>query len=63
VAEIYSLEGRLVRRLYQAIPPASGANVSWDGRTNSGELAGSGVYWLNLRGEETSVRKRLLLVQ
>ncbi len=63
VAEIYSLEGRLVRRLYQAIAPASGANVSWDGRTNSGELAGSGVYWLNLRGEETSVRKRLLLVQ
>ncbi len=46
--KIYDASGRLVRRLYQGVAPAS---ISWDGRSDAGEPLPSGVYLLMIEGD------------
>jgi len=58
---IYDIRGRLVRTLLEGIPWGP-ATVSWDGITNSGERAGSGVYYYRLEmGNARLIRSLVLL--
>jgi hypothetical protein len=59
---IYDLRGRLIRILIdQPLHPGS-HTITWDGRTETGELAGSGVYIYKLEaGGRTASRKMILL--
>jgi len=60
--DIYDVSGRRVRSLVDAIQLAGDNSVIWDGRTDRGESAASGVYFYRLRaGKFSETRKMILL--
>ncbi|MFQ5628879.1 MAG: FlgD immunoglobulin-like domain containing protein, partial [bacterium] len=59
---IYDQLGRIVRTLVHEQQPAGNYAVTWDGRTERGRQAASGVYLYRLRaGEFVQTRKMLLM--
>lgn len=62
-AEIFDAAGRLIRRLgpEEALPGWEG--WSWDGRTTTGERAGSGVYFIRLGGPGGRWAGRLIMTR
>ncbi len=58
-AEIYDLNGRLVRRLDVSRGVRSGL-LFWDGRTEDGGEAPSSVYFLRLWGESSEAHTRIV---
>ena len=60
---IYDVSGRQVRKLVDSQRMIAGAHgATWDGRDNSGNPVGSGVYFYVLRaGGLTDARRMVLL--
>ena len=60
--DIYNIRGQKVRSLLDGLFESGSNTVVWDGRDDSGRELGSGVYlYRMMAGEETSVRKMVLL--
>jgi subtilisin family serine protease len=62
--KVYDVAGRLVRTLVDKVqsPRLDGFKIEWDGRTNPGAAAASGVYFYSLVTEDfTKTRKMVLL--
>ena len=65
--EIYNIRGRLIRRLNLGEQPAglylNRENAAyWDGRSDAGELVSSGLYFYQLRADDfTSVKRMVIL--
>lgn len=60
---IYSMAGRLVRRLIDAKMPTGEHAVTWDGRGEHGESLGSGVYFCRIEVPGQSEQKKLVLLK
>ena len=59
---VYSLEGKLVRRLVDGPAVAGAREVHWDGTNERGQRVASGVYFCRYTaGKFTQTRKMLLL--
>lgn len=59
---VYNIQGRAVRTLVDRVQHAGTYEVVWDGRTDLGQRAGSGVYLYRLiAGEQVRTRKMTLL--
>jgi hypothetical protein len=43
--------------------PAGTQRIVWDGRLQSGRLAPSGIYFIQLRTEEGALEKRVVLLR
>jgi hypothetical protein len=55
---IYSLQGRLVRNLYEGYAGAGTSEVRWNGRDNSGNTVPSGLYFVKVQqGADSGVFK------
>ncbi len=61
--DVYDLAGRRVRALTRGQLSAGTHRVSWDGASDSGDHAASGVYFVRLRTEEGVATGRLNLVR
>ncbi len=60
--EIYNIHGQKIRSLVDEKKAAGSHIVTWDGRTDNGELAASGVYFYRLvAGDFRQTRKMALL--
>lgn len=57
--ELYDARGRRVRRLVQQPLTAGVHAVTWDGRTDSGSMAASGVYVAQLQAAGHAVTRKL----
>ncbi|MBN1825516.1 MAG: right-handed parallel beta-helix repeat-containing protein [Candidatus Eisenbacteria bacterium] len=59
---VHDIAGRTVAVLADRVLPAGPREIAWDGRASSGRPLPSGIYLILLEsGEETAVRKALLL--
>ncbi len=59
---IYSVDGRVVRTLVDRVQDPGPYSVTWNGRTDDGAPAASGVYFMELEyGGDTATRKMTLL--
>jgi choice-of-anchor B domain-containing protein len=63
LARLFDVNGRLVRTLLDGKPPLGSSRLVWDGRTDQGTRAASGVYLLtvsagSLRGDAKAVLLR-----
>jgi len=63
--KIYDVGGRLVRTLVDDVqePSAAGFEVVWDGTTDAGSHAGSGVYFYELDSPGFIATKKLVLLE
>ena len=60
--DIFNLEGRLVRSVYDG-PANQGENeTSWDGRDDSGAYVGNGVYFYRLRTLGLDLSQKMVVV-
>jgi hypothetical protein len=60
---VYSLRGELVRTLYSGHFEAGEGVSMWDGRADSGEMAGSGVYIYRLEVNGQADSRQMLLIK
>jgi len=61
--DVVDVRGRVVRRLERGFRPAGVHRVAWDGRTDRGELAPSGVYFVRFEAGEASASRRIVLAR
>ena len=60
---VYSMNGQLVRRLVAGQMPAGSHTARWDGRSDSGQKVGSGVYIALMRVGSAGVARKILHLQ
>jgi hypothetical protein len=61
--DIFDLEGRRVRGLFCGTTKAGPQTVLWDGRTENGAAAPSGVYFCRLAGDGVPLMRKITLVR
>jgi len=61
--EIFSLDGSRVRQLASGFYAAGNRSFSWDGRTDTGNDAASGIYFAKLGMAEGEANQRLILLR
>ncbi len=60
--DVYSVSGKLIRRLLDEWKSAGFHRIQWDGKDQEGQTASSGIYFCSLRtGDITKTRKMVLL--
>jgi flagellar hook assembly protein FlgD len=62
VAAVYDASGALVRELTHASMSGSGS-IAWDGRTQAGERAPAGVYFVHLQAGAVRETKKVVLLR
>jgi spore coat protein A len=62
-AAIYDVAGRLVRRLADRSFAAGAHVIEWNGATESGGTASTGVYFLKLRAGDVVTTRRLVMIK
>ena len=62
--QIYDVAGRLVKNLYDAIPPAPCAmQITWDGRDNDGTRLPEGTYFCRIKVGDHELTQKVILVK
>ena len=59
---VYSVQGRLVKRLASGLMPAGEHTAAWDGRDDNGCRAPTGMYYYRLVTREGTFEKRMVLL-
>lgn len=60
---IHDPAGRLVRTLVDQVLPAGSHRIAWDGRSDGGHLAGSGVYLYTLVSGDIELSGRIVMIK
>jgi flagellar hook assembly protein FlgD len=60
---IYNILGQKVRTLVDEPKRAGSYEVIWDGKDNKGEEVASGIYFYQLRAEDYTETKRMILLR
>ena len=60
---VFNLMGQPVRVLHDGWTEAGAHQAHWDGRTETGANAASGIYWALLRSGELAQSTRLVLIR
>jgi hypothetical protein len=61
--KIYNILGQLVRTLVDEEKAPGNYKAIWDGKDNSGKEVGSGIYFYQLRTEEYTATKKVVLLR
>ncbi len=61
--KIYDLRGSLVRTLASGSFSSGTHQLSWDGRNDSGQIAGAGTYLYRLEGEGATITKKMIFLK
>jgi hypothetical protein len=61
--EVVNCRGEISATLYSGSLPADAHRFLWDGRTNLGENAASGVYFLRMKTPDTVLVQKMVLLQ
>jgi hypothetical protein len=61
--KIYDMRGSMVRTLASGSFAAGKHQLSWDGRNDSGNLAGAGTYIYRLEGEENTITRKMIFLK
>lgn len=61
--EVFDLAGRRVARPLDAVLPAGGHRIEWDGRSESGRRVAAGIYLYRLTTQQGTVSRKLVALQ
>jgi carboxypeptidase family protein/flagellar hook capping protein FlgD len=62
-ANVFNVQGRMVRTIERGILTAGVHVLRWDGRLNLGDMASSGVYWLKVVAGDVQKKVRIVVVK
>jgi choice-of-anchor B domain-containing protein len=62
-ADLFDVQGKMVRAVYQGILPAGAQALRWDGKLGDGTAAAAGVYWFRIRADGLTRDSRLVVVR
>lgn len=60
---VYSVDGRLVRRLISGVAGPGEGTATWDGRDDTGRRVGSGLYFVKLEADAGVRHGKLVLLR
>jgi hypothetical protein len=60
---IYNIEGKLVADLFNGYQERGIHKIYWDGRNNSGNESGSGIYIINMKSDSFINSQKIILVK
>ena len=60
---IYSVDGRVIRRLLNATLPAGSRDLVWDGRDEHGARVSTGLYFARLTTAYSALERRVLILR
>lgn len=60
---VYDLSGSLVRTLVNSQVAAGVKTVTWDGRSDAGEMVSSGIYFYRLEAGSFKATNRVVVVR
>ena len=60
---VYDILGRQVKLLYNSMAPAGNHTIRWDATNEAGSPLGSGIYFYQLRSENVSLTKKMILLK
>jgi len=60
--EVFDVQGRSIRTLYDGTAGSSGVRLSWDGTTDHGDRAHAGLYWIRAQSGAVTRESRLILI-
>ena len=61
--KIYNITGQLIRTFDQGYQSAGNYVVSWDGRSESGDITASGVYLYRIEAGSYNITNRMVLLK
>jgi hypothetical protein len=61
--DVYNVQGRRVRTLFDESVGKAGRQLTWDGRTDEGVKLASGIYFVNVQIGSTSMKKTLVMLK
>ena len=61
--KLYTLNGGLVKTLYDDYAPEGTTTLFWDGRTGLGHTVASGVYLLRTVGQKISTSDKIVVIK
>lgn len=62
-AYVYTINGGLVRKLFSGQAGIGTKTLFWDGRTDGGNMAASGLYLLHVDGPKVSGNEKIVLIK
>jgi hypothetical protein len=60
---IHDVQGRLVRELVNSARPAQSYSIDWDGRDQSGDAVGAGVYFVRMKTDAYESDGKVMLIR
>jgi hypothetical protein len=63
MVEVFDLLGRQIQTLFDGMEDSGTHQVSWNGKDESGAEVSSGVYFYQMRTEQFSAKKKMLLIR
>jgi flagellar hook assembly protein FlgD len=61
--DIYDINGKLTRNLYQGFMAEGSKSVSWDGTSNSGNSCANGIYLCKVSGNGSFAEEKIILMR
>lgn len=61
--KVYTLNGAFVRTIFSGAQAYGAVNYFWDGRTEGGAMAASGLYLVNVTGPNTNTTEKVVLIR
>ncbi|MDD5628854.1 MAG: FlgD immunoglobulin-like domain containing protein [Elusimicrobia bacterium] len=61
--KLYTLNGELVKTIYDGYAPEGTNSVFWDGKTGGGRTVASGVYFLRTVGQKVSSSAKIVVIK
>ena len=61
--KVYDIQGRLIRTLIDQDAAAGDFRATWDGKTDSGDPVGNGVYMARLTSDGATVDSRKVVIR
>ncbi len=63
VIRLYTLQGRLIRKLVDEYRAAGSYTVNWDGRNEDNEVVASGIYLMRIEAEGVKQTRRIAVIK
>ena len=60
---VFDIQGRRVRQVWRGVEPAGYHKAVWNGRSDTGDIVASGIYFIRLKVGERTMNRRIAILR